>query len=44
MTGDKPDERLRTPMHWTCSKAAGFTTAARESLAANGRPYTRWPG
>jgi len=28
MTGDKPDERLRTPMHWTRAKAAGFTTGA----------------
>jgi alpha-amylase len=41
MTGDKPDERLRTPMHWTRSKAAGFTTAAPweplqpDSLTAN---------
>ena len=25
MTGDKPDERLRTPMHWSRSAAAGFT-------------------
>jgi len=30
MTGDKPDERLRTPMHWTRSAAAGFT---------NGKPW-----
>ncbi len=28
MTGDKPDERLRTPMHWTGGHAAGFTTGA----------------
>jgi len=28
MTGDKPDERLRTPMHWTKGRAAGFTTGA----------------
>jgi len=40
MTGDKPDERLRTPMHWTGS-AAGFTTGKpweslqRDSLTAN---------
>jgi alpha-amylase len=27
MTGDKPDERLRTPMHWTRAPRAGFTTA-----------------
>jgi alpha-amylase len=28
MTGDKPDERLRTPMHWARGRAAGFTTGA----------------
>jgi glycosidase len=28
MTGDKPDPRLRTPMHWTTGRAAGFTTGA----------------
>lgn len=26
MTGDKPDPRIRTPMHWTRERAAGFTT------------------
>lgn len=26
MTGDKPDEKLRTPMQWTPEPAAGFTT------------------
>jgi glycosidase len=26
MTGDKPDPRLRTPMHWRRAPAAGFTT------------------
>ena len=26
MTGDKPDERLRTPMQWALASAAGFTT------------------
>ena len=26
MTGDKPDERLRTPMQWSGGEAAGFTT------------------
>ena len=26
MTGDKPDPRLRTPMHWSRGRAAGFTT------------------
>lgn len=25
MTGDKPDPRLRTPMHWTGGRAGGFT-------------------
>ena len=25
MTGDKPDERLRTPMQWARAPAAGFT-------------------
>jgi alpha-amylase len=28
MTGDKPDPRLRTPMHWRRGPAAGFTTGA----------------
>jgi alpha-amylase len=26
MTGDKPDPRLRTPMHWKRTRAGGFTT------------------
>ena len=26
MTGDKPDPRLRTPMHWNDGPAAGFTS------------------
>ncbi len=26
MTGNKPDPRLRTPMHWRRARAAGFTT------------------
>jgi len=26
MTGDKPDERLRTPMQWSGAAGAGFTT------------------
>jgi alpha-amylase len=25
MTGDKPDERLRTPMHWNAAPSMGFT-------------------
>lgn len=41
MTGNKPDERLRTPMHWRRGRAAGFTTGVPwqplqpDSLAAN---------
>jgi alpha-amylase len=27
MSADKPDPRLRTPMHWTLDRAAGFTEA-----------------
>lgn len=29
MAGSKPDERLRTPMHWDDSRLAGFTSADR---------------
>jgi len=41
MTGDKPDERLRTPMQWTGGRAAGFTRGTPwevlqpDSLTAN---------
>jgi alpha-amylase len=41
MTGDKPDPRLRTPMHWTLSPTAGFTRGTPweplqpDSLTAN---------
>ena len=41
MTGDKPDERLRTPMHWKRGPAAGFTRGTPweslqpDSLTAN---------
>lgn len=41
MTGDKPDERLRTPMHWARSPGAGFTRGTPwqplqpDSLVAN---------
>ena len=29
IAGSKPDERLRTPMHWDDSRLAGFTSAER---------------
>jgi len=41
MTGDKPDPRLRTPMHWSRGPAAGFTLGVAweplqpDSLTAN---------
>ena len=36
MTGDKPDERLRTPMQWSSAAGAGFTRAAPwETLQAD---------
>ncbi|HEX2189482.1 MAG TPA: alpha-amylase family glycosyl hydrolase [Longimicrobiaceae bacterium] len=41
MTGDKPDPRLRTPMHWSRGPAAGFTSGVPweplqpDSLTAN---------
>ncbi len=41
MTGDKPDPRLRTPMHWRRAPAAGFTRGVpweplqSDSLSAN---------
>ncbi len=41
MTGDKPDPRLRTPMHWSLGPAAGFTSGVPweplqpDSLTAN---------
>jgi glycosidase len=41
MTGDKPDPRLRTPMHWSLDPAAGFTSGTPweplqpDSLTAN---------
>ena len=50
MTGDKPDERLRTPMHWTRGRAAGFTTGAAweplqpDSATANVSVQTSDPG
>ncbi len=51
MTGDKPDERLRTPMHWTThAPSAGFTSAKPwealqpDSLTANVDAERRDPG
>ncbi len=41
MTGDKPDPRIRTPMHWRLGPAAGFTEGTpweplhADSLTAN---------
>ncbi|MEJ2202808.1 MAG: alpha-amylase family glycosyl hydrolase [Gemmatimonadota bacterium] len=41
MTGDKPDPRIRTPMHWSLGPAAGFTEGTPweplqpDSLSAN---------
>ena len=41
MTGDKPDPRIRTPMHWSGGPAAGFTTGtpweplSADSMSAN---------
>jgi alpha-amylase len=49
MTGDKPDERLRTPMHWSRDAAAGFTTGKPwealqpDSLTANVAAQERDP-
>jgi glycosidase len=36
MTGQKPDERIRTPMQWTGDPGAGFTTASRPWYPING--------
>jgi alpha-amylase len=33
MTGDKPDERLRTPMQWKLGRGTGFTTGTPWSSA-----------
>jgi alpha-amylase len=49
MTGDKPDERLRTPMHWARGSAAGFTSGKPwealqpDSLTANVAAQDRDP-
>ena len=50
MAGDKPDPRLRTPMHWELGPAAGFTDGApwealqADSLTANVTELTDDPG
>ena len=50
MGGDKPDPRLRTPMHWGTGRAAGFTTGNAweplqpDSLRANVAAQERDPG
>ncbi len=50
MTGDKPDPRLRTPMHWARGPAAGFTRGVPweplqpDSLTANVEAQERDPG
>lgn len=49
MTGDKPDPRLRTPMHWRRARAAGFTRGLPweplmpDSLTANVEVQDRDP-
>jgi glycosidase len=49
MTGDKPDERLRTPMHWSRGAAAGFSSGKPwealqpDSLTANVAAQERDP-
>lgn len=49
MTGDKPDPRLRTPMHWNVGSAAGFTDGVAweplqpDSLTANVEVQTADP-
>ena len=40
MTGDKPDERLRTPMQWSPQTGVGFTTG-KEWEAPQGDSLTR---
>ena len=50
MTGDKPDERLRTPMQWNRGPAAGFSHGTPwellqpDSLTANVEAQERDPG
>ncbi len=50
MTGDKPDPRIRTPMHWSLGPAAGFTEGVSweplqaDSLTANVEAMDGDPG
>ena len=50
MTGNKPDPRLRTPMHWNRQASMGFTTGLPheplqpDSLTANVEAQTADPG
>jgi glycosidase len=50
MTGDKPDPRLRTPMHWSLGPGVGFTTGVAweplrpDSLSANVEAQDDDPG
>jgi glycosidase len=50
MTGDKPDERLRTPMHWSTGPSMGFTRGRPwqalhpDSLTANVAVHDSRPG
>jgi glycosidase len=50
MTGDKPDSRVRTPMHWEIGPAAGFTEGVPweplqpDSLTANVEALEADPG
>jgi glycosidase len=50
MAGDKPDERLRTPMQWSPARAAGFTRGSawqslqQDSVTANVNTQEGDPG
>jgi glycosidase len=50
MSGEKPDPRIRTPMHWEIGPAAGFTDGAPweplqpDSLTANVQTLENEPG
>ena len=50
MSADKPDPRLRTPMHWTRGRAVGFTSGVPweplrpDSLTANVEAQEQDPG